>query len=158
MRGPMIPQHLTVRRTQSADIPQIVAIERESFPDPWDERMLYGALASYPGFFFVVRNDGDVIGFIAGGLEDTGDGLYGHIMNLAVAPQYRRRGIGTLLVQRLEQQFALSGAAAVQLEVRVSNTGARQFYRHLGYREVFQVVGYYANTEDALVMMKQFRF
>jgi len=79
-------------------------------------------------------------------------------MNLAVAPGYRRQGVGQHLIHRLEQEFMLSGANAAQLEVRISNTGAQEFYHRLGYREVFQIASYYANGEDALIMMKRFRF
>lgn len=154
----MMPLQLTIRRAQPADVPQIVAIERSAFEDPWDERALQESLAYYPETFFVAKNGGDLAGFVAGGIEDTGEEVYGHIMNLAVAPAYRRRGIGKHLVRRLEQEYAILGASAVQLEVRVSNTGAQEFYRRLGYREVFQVACYYANEEDALIMMKWFRF
>ncbi|MCC7566274.1 MAG: ribosomal protein S18-alanine N-acetyltransferase [Methanomicrobiaceae archaeon] len=153
----MIPQ-LTVHRAQAADIPQIAAIEREAFPDPWDERSLREALALYPDTFLVAKEDGRIVGFVAGGLQDTGEERYGHIMNLAVLPECRRRGIGGLLVSRVERLFAYAGAAGVQLEVRITNHAAQQFYRRLGYREVFQIHGYYADNEEALVMMKWFRF
>ncbi len=154
----MMPLQLTIRRAQPADIPEIVAIERTAFADPWDERTLQESLAYYPETFFVAKNNGNLAGFVAGGIEDTGEEVYGHIMNLAVAPGHRRRGIGQHLIRRLEQEYAVLGASAVQLEVRVGNTGAQEFYRRLGYREVFQVACYYANEEDALVMMKWFRF
>jgi ribosomal-protein-alanine N-acetyltransferase len=61
-------------------------------------------------------------------------------------------------VRREEQQFAILMATAVQLEVRLSNRTAQEFYRRLGYREVFQIAGYYVNGEDASVMMRHFRF
>ncbi|MDN5340629.1 MAG: [ribosomal protein S18]-alanine N-acetyltransferase [Euryarchaeota archaeon] len=154
----MIPLQLTIHRAQPVDIPQIVAVENAAFVDPWDEKTLQESLAYYPETFFVAKNNGEVAGFVAGGIEDTGEEVYGHIMNLAVAPGYRRRGIGRSLVRRLEREYIVLGASAVQLEVRVTNTGAQEFYRRLGYREVFQVAGYYANEEDALVMMKWFRF
>ena len=154
----MMPLQLTIRRAQPADIPQIVAIERITFVDPWDEGTLQESLAYYPETFFVARSNGDLAGFVAAGLENTGEERYGHIMNLAVAPGYRRQGIGQRLIRRLEQEFSLSGAGGAQLEVRITNTGAQEFYRRLGYREVFQIASYYANDEDALVMMKWFRF
>lgn len=154
----MMPLQLTIRRAQPADIPQIVAIERTVFVDPWDEKTFRESLAYYPETFFVARSNGDIAGFVAAGLEDTGEEFYGHIMNFAVAPEYRRRGVGQHLIRRLEQEFALVGASGVQLEVRITNTGAQEFYRRLGYREVFQIASYYTNDEDALVMMKWFRF
>jgi len=61
-------------------------------------------------------------------------------------------------VNRVEHQFALELATGVQLEVRVSNTAAQRFYRRIGYRDVFCIDSYYANGEDAIVMMKWFRF
>lgn len=154
----MMPLQLTIHRAQPADIPQIVAIERIAFVDPWDERTFRESLALYPETFFVARNNGDLAGFVAAGIEDTGEELYGHIMNLAVAPAYRRRGIGQQLIRRLEQEYAVLGASGVQLEVRITNAGAQEFYRRLGYQEVFHIACYYANEEDALVMMKWFRF
>jgi ribosomal-protein-alanine N-acetyltransferase len=102
--------------------------------------------------------DGVVAGFVVGALEDTGENIYGHLCNLAVSPHVRHRGIGRLLVTRVEHQFALELATAVQLEVRVSNTGAQKFYHRMGYQNVFGIESYYANGEDALVMMKWFRF
>ena len=154
----MMPLQLIIRRAQPADIPQIVAVEKAAFTDPWDERTLQESLAYYPETFFVAKNNGDVAGFVAGGVEDTGEEVYGHIMNLAVASGYRRQGIGQHLIRRLEQEYLILGASAVQLEVRVTNTGAQEFYRRLGYRDIFQFAAYYANEEDVRVMVMRYRF
>lgn len=147
-----------IRRAVPADIAAIVTIEQESFIDPWEHAVFLEALTFFPSTYFVAVCDGAVVGFIVGGLEDTGENIYGHLCNFGVNPRYRRRGIGRLLVNRLEHQFALELATGVQLEVRVSNTAAQRFYRRLGYRNVFGIEHYYANGEDALVMMKWFRF
>jgi ribosomal-protein-alanine N-acetyltransferase len=149
---------ITVRRARPGDIEAVVNIEAESFPDPWSAEVFTEILAYFPATFYVATASERVVGFIAGGLEDTGEEVYGHICNLAVTRAYRKRGIGRILVQREEHQFAVELASGVQLEVRVSNQAAQQFYRRLGYREVFQIAGYYANGEDATVMMKWFRF
>ncbi len=152
----MMSLHLTIRRARPEDMPQVVALERIAFIDPWDESTLRESLDVFPETFFVAQNNGSLAGFVAAGLEDTGDELYGHIMNVAVAPEYRRLGVGKRLIHRLEQEFMLMGASGIQLEVRITNTGAQEFYRYLGYREVFQISCYYSNEEDALVMMKWF--
>jgi ribosomal-protein-alanine N-acetyltransferase len=151
-------EEIIIRRARPEDIETIVAIESESFPDPWNAEVFRETLAYFPATFFVAAAAGKVVGFIAGGLEDTGEAVYGHICNLAVTRTFRKRGVGRMLVRREEQQFAIDLASGVQLEVRVSNWAAQQFYRRLGYREVFQISGYYANGEDATVMMKWFRF
>ena len=164
MRPMIRPHDLTtfplplIRRAAPADIEAIVAIEKESFIDPWESSVFLEAFTYYPSTCFVAVCDGMVAGFIIGGLEDTGENIYGHLCNLGVTHMYRHRGIGRLLVRRLEHQAALELATGVQLEVRVGNTIAQQFYRRLGYRDVFEIEGYYSNGEDALVMMKWFRF
>lgn len=147
-----------IRRALPTDMAAIVAIEDTSFPDPWEQGVFLEALTYYPTTYFVAVVDGVVAGFVVGALEDTGENIYGHLCNLAVSPHVRHRGIGRLLVTRVEHQFALELATAVQLEVRVSNTGAQKFYHRMGYQNVFGIESYYANGEDALVMMKWFRF
>ncbi len=151
-------QPVQVRRATPLDVPAIVAIERELFIDPWEQAIFLEALSYYPSTYFVAVADGNVVGFIVGGLEDTGENVYGHLCNLGVIPSYQHRGIGRLLVNRIEHQFAFELATGVQLEVRASNTVAQRFYRRLGYREVFRIGNYYSNAEDAVVMMKWFRF
>jgi ribosomal-protein-alanine N-acetyltransferase len=145
-----------LRKATAADIPAIVAIECESFVDPWNEETFRQALECWAETFFVAVVGGEVAGFIVGGIEDTGEAVYGHICNFAVAEKFRHRGIGRLLVRSAEQQFAIVLAEGVQLEVRVSNTTAQRFYRKQGYQPVFTVARYYSNGEDAIVMMKWF--
>jgi ribosomal-protein-alanine N-acetyltransferase len=149
---------IEVRRARTADVPAMSAIERESFPDPWDPDILAQTITYFPTTVFVAIAANRVIGFIVGGLENTGEEIYGHICNLAITPDFRRHGIGRVLVAREEHQFVLELAAGVQLEVRESNQAAQAFYHRLRYREVFHIAGYYANGEDAIVMMKWFRF
>jgi ribosomal-protein-alanine N-acetyltransferase len=147
-----------IRRARPGDIQAITDIEAVSFADPWSSEILASTLTWYPETFFVGTMNGDVVGFVAGGYEDTGEELYGHICNLAIAPRFRKQGVGRKLVAREEHQFAIGLASGVQLEVRASNLAARHFYLRLGYREVFTIDQYYANGEDAVVMMKWFRF
>jgi len=132
-----------------------MAIERECFVEPWDEEVFAQTLEWTPFHFFVALAGGKLRGFVVGCMETTGSATYGHISNLGVTAAFRRKGLGRLLVARLEQQFIIDGAEGVLLEVRVSNTPAQDFYRRLGYEEAFLLSGYYSNGEDALVMMKE---
>ena len=150
----MTPQGRHIRRAKPADIPAIMAIERECFVEPWDEEVFVQTLEWTPFFFFVSMADGKIRGFVVGCLENTGSAVYGHISNLGVTAAYRGKGLGRLLVSRLERQFVLEAAEGALLEVRVSNTDAQKFYHRLGYREAFLLSGYYSNGEDALVMMR----
>jgi [ribosomal protein S18]-alanine N-acetyltransferase len=154
----MAGDQIQIRRVRITDVDAIAAIEAESFPDPWGGDIFSESVACFPTTFFVASSGNQVAGFVVGGLEDTGEEVYGHICNIAVSKAFRKTGLGMRLVRRIEHQFALESASGVQLEVRVSNQQAQRFYQKLGYQDVFRIVQYYANGEDALVMMKWFRF
>ncbi|MDD1676877.1 MAG: ribosomal protein S18-alanine N-acetyltransferase [Methanomicrobiales archaeon] len=143
-----------VRRARIGDIPSIVAIERESFVEPWDTDTFHMTLDWYPMLFYVAVVDEAIVGFLSGAFEDTPEGRYGHICNIAVTSGNRRKGIGQLLVRSVERQFRRETAVSIILEVRFSNTGAQRFYSDLGYQQVFVIQSYYSNGEDAIVMMK----
>jgi [ribosomal protein S18]-alanine N-acetyltransferase len=147
-----------LRRAKITDVPAIAAIESESFPDPWGGDIFAEAITCFPTTFFVAVCDERIAGFIVGGLEDTGELLYGHICNIAVVSPSRNKGVGRQMVKRIEHQFVLEYASGIQLEVRISNVRAQSFYRKIGYTEAFTVSQYYANGEDALLMMKWFRY
>jgi len=143
-----------VRRARPTDLPEVMGIERECFVEPWDEEVFAQTLEWTPFHFFVALVNGRIRGFVVGCMETTGSATYGHISNLGVTTACRKRGLGRLLVARLEQQFMIDGAEGVLLEVRISNTEAQAFYRSLGYEDAFLLSAYYSNGEDALVMMK----
>jgi len=145
-----------LRRATPFDISEIVAMEQNLFTDPWDEEGFRDALQYYHELFFVAVERDEIVGFICGGMEDTGEETYGHIMNLATARKMQRRGIGGSLLRRLELEGMVRGAGGMQLEVRVSNTAAQEFYRKYGYAQVFVVDRYYSDGEDAILMMRWF--
>lgn len=152
----MNADNIEISRAGLLDIPKIVEIENTLFPDPWNEEAFRDVLFYYSNTFFTVKNGGDILGFITAGIEDTSEAVYGHIMNIAVVPEYRKMGLGGRLMQRIEYEFLVCGAEGSQLEVRVSNGDAISFYRKQGYSQVMVVGGYYNNGEDAVLMMKWF--
>ena len=147
---------IRIRRARQADLSDICAIEHELFPDPWDESAFRDALFLFPGLFFVAENSNGVIGFVSAGMEDTGEAIYGHVMNIAVRTSSQGQGAGGKLLQRIEFECMVLGAGAVQLEVRVSNLSAQRFYQKNSYAQVFMVDNYYSNGEDAVLMMRWF--
>ncbi len=82
-----------------------------------------------PQLFLVATIDDSVIGTVMGGF----DGHRGWVYSLAVAPEHRRRGIATALVQELEAALAETGCLKVNLQVRGSNSDVLGFYEHAGY-------------------------
>jgi len=77
-----------------------------------------------------------------------------HLDLLAVAPGYRRLGIGRRLLEWLEECARVGGTFNVALEVRVTNLGAQRFYRRMGYRALLRLPGYYQGVEAALRMSR----
>jgi len=142
-----------IRITDAAPehIPQIVALEKLCFSLPWTEELL-GTQLRGDGHIFLAALDGDTVaGYI--GLMYVLD--EGYISNVAVLPAYRRRGVGTALLDELERKAREARLSFLTLEVRASNAAARALYAARG----FQVTGlrrnYYEKPpEDAVLMTK----
>jgi len=94
---------------------------------------------------------GTMIGFAVGMIEPGG---VGHVISVGVAPEWRRRGVGKILMADIERGFTKRDATIARLEVRTDNQVAQQLYLKLGYTITQQLPNYYANGDDALVMVK----
>ena len=141
-----------IRAMRLEDLPEVMVIERASFPTPWSEKAFRGELtANDYAHYIVAELDGRVVGY--GGMWIVFE--EGHVTNIAVHPDYRRRGVGRRLLEALIQRAAERGCDRMTLEVRKSNTPAQQLYRSFGFEPRGIRKGYYTDTnEDAIVMWK----
>lgn len=131
------------------DLDQVLAIERASFPSPWLRQHFLDELNSpHASPLSAFDTDGRLVGFICPMLLLD----EGHIMDIAVDPACRGRGIGRMLVQRVLDDCRAGGAAFVSLEVRVSNVDAIALYSKMGFAETGRRKRYYKDGEDALMM------
>jgi [ribosomal protein S18]-alanine N-acetyltransferase len=138
-----------IRPAALADAAGLAAIERRCFSDPWSEVAFQEALSSEWTFTLVADSGRGSAGYLIG-REAAGSG---EILNLAVAPEFRRRGIGGALLEEGLVAFHRRGAREVFLEVRESNHSAQALYLARGFRPVGQRAAYYRNPrEDALVL------
>ena len=116
---------------------------------PWSESSLRETLEKYPESILLVRQNQRIAGFVVG--RRAADEV--EILNLAVRPEWRRRGVGRALVQALLHSFTGQGEVRVFLEVRESNVAGIRFYGRLGFQQVGRRAAYYRNpTEAALVL------
>lgn len=138
-----------IRSAVPADATGLVAIERRAFSDPWSEASFREALVS-PWTFGVVAETGRGMAGYLIGREVAGTG---EVLNLAVAPEFRRRGIGGALLEAGLAALRRRKVDEVFLEVRESNIEAQALYVGHGFRPVGQRAAYYRNPkEDALVL------
>ena len=119
-------------------------------PWRWTAKRVEASIGAKNVNVLVARIDDRIIGF---GIMRYGDDD-AHLDLFAVAPEYRRLGVGRQLLEWLEKCAVVAGIFRVALEVRASNNAAQQFYQRMGYRPLTQLPGYYQGTEAALRMSR----
>ena len=144
---------MEITQMTRAHVAQIAALEGQCFADPWSERSVASELENPLSLWLVALEDGTVAGYV-GSQSVLGEA---DMMNLAVAPAYRRRGVARALLAALEQALDARQVGSLCLEVRAGNAPAIALYEKLGFREVGRRKNYYrAEHEDALLMTVEF--
>jgi ribosomal-protein-alanine N-acetyltransferase len=141
------------RKLKLRDLSAIEEIERTSYPTPWSRSMFAGELAKPSSICLgaIEAEREELVGYLI--ISRYVDAW--HVMNIAVAPEYRRRGIARSLMERLFVVTARDARRGYTLEVRVSNEAAIRLYEELGFKTRGIRRGYYTdNREDALIMWK----
>ena len=144
---------IELRRLELRDLDTVEEIERASYPTPWSRSMFVAELRKPSSLALgACSPEGDLVGyaFISRYVDAW------HVMNVAVATDFRRRGIATLLLERLFEETATDPQRGYTLEVRVSNSHAIRLYERLGFESRGIRRGYYTdNREDALIMWRE---
>jgi ribosomal-protein-alanine N-acetyltransferase len=143
-------QPVRVRRLSYSDLPGVIATERRAFPTPWSLAMFVLELSKPSGICLAAEGPAGIVGYLICSRYDT----VWHIMNIAVDPDHRRRGIASQLLDRLFERVG-DDQAQYTLEVRESNDGAISLYERFGFRAAGTRRRYYQdNGEDALIMWR----
>lgn len=133
-------------------VSQVAALETICFADPWSEKSVASELRNPLSLWLVALEGGKVAGYV-GSQSVLGES---DMMNVAVHPDFRRRGIAEALVLELVAQLKAKGNYCLTLEVRTSNNPARKLYEKLGFRQVGLRKNYYRNPrEDACILRKE---
>ena len=139
------------RAWQYSDLSAIAALERECFSDPWNHRMLAESFLSGHFYGSLLEEDGAVAAY--GGMVVFGE--QAQVQLIGVAEMYRRCGRGGMILEDLISIAREKGVKHVFLEVRVSNSPALLLYLKHGFSGLYARSRYYADGEDAIVMMKE---
>ena len=143
---------MEIRKMTAREVPQVAELEKLCFAMPWSKKSVAGELDN-PLALWLVAMEGDRLAGYVGSqtvMDET------DMMNLAVAPQFRRQGVGEALVNALTASLKQLGSRCLTLEVRDSNEAARALYGKLGFTEIGRRRGYYRDPrEDALILRKE---
>lgn len=148
-----------VRFMRAADVSAVAKIERAAFGrEAWPAgafayaHQVFAAARPPRGRLWVaLRGDGRVVGYA--GIEISALGGEADLINLAVDPAHRRRGVGRRLVATVAAYCRRRGVPLVWLRVRARNRGARAFYRRCGFRTIGRFRGYYDHPREDAIMM-----
>ena len=136
----------------NAHVSQVADLEKLCFSDPWSEKSVASELDNPLSIWLVAVEGERLAGYVGSQtvLDET------DMMNIAVHPDYRRRGVAEQLVEQLVEALKQRGSRCLTLEVRASNEPARKLYEKLGFQQIGLRKNYYRNPrEDALILRKE---
>ena len=143
---------MMIIRMNEGHVKAVAELEKICFSDPWSENSVASELRNKLALWLVAEEEGQVAGYI--GSQTCGD--ESDMMNVAVHPDFRRRGIAEALVDGLTEELKKVESRCLTLEVRASNVPAIALYEKLGFSEIGRRKNYYRNPrEDALIMRKE---
>jgi ribosomal-protein-alanine N-acetyltransferase len=138
-----------VRWMVRRDMPEVLDIEEESFEFPWLEEDFIRCLRQRNCIGMVAEHKEQVVGYFFYALHATRI----HLLNFAVAPAYRRRGVGQQMLARLLAKLSAKRRNRLELNIRETNVAAQVFFRDNGFRAVSVLRAYYDDTaEDAYLL------
>lgn len=144
---------MIIRMAEEKDAPEMAELDKVCFADPWSEASFRQEMTENDRAFYIVAEiEGKVVGYA--GLWAILD--EGHITNVAVSPDYRRKGIGRAIVGTLVEAAEENGLTSFTLEVRESNLPAQELYTEFGFEPAGLRKGYYLdNGENAVIMWRK---
>jgi ribosomal-protein-alanine N-acetyltransferase len=138
---------VTVEDASVKFLDRLYEIEKECFiEEAFSKKQIAQLITDYNSISLIARENGEVAGFIVGVVYPDRKAVNGHILTIDVSPKHRRKGIGRMLLQEMENIFAHKGVQASLLEVREDNAAAISLYRKLGYKEMGRLENYYGNA------------
>ena len=148
----MKQSEFTIVPMTDAHVPEIAELEKICFNDPWPDQSIRSELTNPLSLWLVAIEDDRVVGYV-GSQSVLGEA---DVMNVAVSPAHRRRGLAVSLLSDLVKKLAENEVHSLTLEVRVSNEPAVSLYEKLGFIQVGRRPNYYRNPkEDALILRKE---
>ncbi len=140
---------MEIRKMREEDLQEVCRIEQQTFSDPWSEEDFRSSLNGANNGYLVAETNGIITGY-CGYWGIAGEG---YIYNVAVKEEYRKQGIGLLMLKILLEESKSRGIGSLTLEVRSSNSAAIHLYEALGFEKAGTRKDFYSKPkEDAVIM------
>jgi ribosomal-protein-alanine N-acetyltransferase len=156
-------QTFKLRKFAPDDLQSVIQINRVCLPENYTDFFFMDLHQRFPETFIVAEENGAIAGYIMCrievGLSNYGFGgliRKGHVVSIAVLPQYRRKGVAQAVITRALEGMQYYKAKQCFLEVRVTNEAGVSLYKKLGFEVTRTINGYYSDGENAYVMTKRF--
>jgi ribosomal-protein-alanine N-acetyltransferase len=160
--GNRMQQTFKLRKFVPNDLQKVMQINRVCLPENYTDFFFMDLHQRFPETFVIAEENGEIAGYIMCrievGLSNYGFGglvRKGHVVSIAVMPQYRRKGIATAVINKALEGMQYYKAKQCFLEVRVTNDAGISLYKKLGFEITRTINGYYSDGEDAYVMTKR---
>ena len=143
---------MKILKMNEVHVPFVAELEKICFSDPWSQRSIASELTNPLSHWLVAEAEAGIAGYVGSQtvMEET------DMMNIAVHPDHRRKGIAEALVCALVEDLKAMGSHCLTLEVRASNDPAISLYEKLGFAQIGRRKNYYRNPrEDALILRKE---
>lgn len=149
-----------IRRFEPADLRQVIELNRVCLPENYSSNFFLSIYQHFSETFVVAEEAGEVVGYAMCRVEHKfgfslfGGAKRGHLISIAVLPDFRRKGVASALMKEVMKALGAYGCGDLFLEVRVSNVGGVGLYRKLGFEVERRIRHYYADGEGAYVMSR----
>ncbi len=157
----MLSKNTLLKKFSSEDLDKVIEINRSCLPENYISSFFLDIFKNCPDAFLVAKVDGEIVGYIMCRLESGFSDLKrfrivkkGHIVSIAVMHKYRKKGIGTILLDEAIKALKKHSVDECFMEVRANNVEAMRLYENKGFALIRRVQGYYQDGEDALLMCK----
>jgi ribosomal-protein-alanine N-acetyltransferase len=157
-----LDENFNIRLFKTSDISQVMAINRSCLPENYNQAFYLMLYYRFPKTFIVASASETIMGYIMCRIELGLSEMQrfnlikkGHVVSLAVLPEYRGKGLGKGLISNAFKGMLGYGAKESYLEVRVSNLAAVSLYEKLGFKVVKTRKNYYKDGEDAYLMARK---
>ncbi|MDX2493349.1 MAG: ribosomal protein S18-alanine N-acetyltransferase [Desulfuromusa sp.] len=148
----MTVKNYIIRSISESDLDAVVQIEQDCYPHPWSLQQFFQELENPVASILICEIEDKIVGYICYWL------IVGEmqILNVATAPQVRRKGVAAQLLEQAFKRCVSANLLSAWLEVRAANQAAITLYQRHGFKQSGIRKSYYRDGEDAIIMVKEF--